>query len=65
MCLWPQRNGLAARRARLIAEADGKAEIDFPKELQEDGSRQEADRRRDGLQDSAREAPRRPARGAR
>jgi exopolysaccharide production protein ExoF len=30
-----QRNGLAARRARLIAEADGKAEIDFPKELQE------------------------------
>src|SRR5262245_21967572 len=30
-----ERNGLAARRARLIAEANGEAEIDFPRELQE------------------------------
>ncbi|MFU0504477.1 polysaccharide biosynthesis/export family protein [Pseudaminobacter sp. NGMCC 1.201702] len=30
-----QRNGLVARRARLIAEAAGEAEIKFPKELQE------------------------------
>jgi polysaccharide biosynthesis/export protein ExoF len=30
-----ERNGIAARRARLTAEADGKAEIDFPSELQE------------------------------
>ena len=30
-----QRNGLAARRARLIAEARAKTEIDFPKELEE------------------------------
>lgn len=30
-----QRNGLVARRARLIAEAGGQEKIDFPKELQE------------------------------
>lgn len=30
-----QRDGLAARRARLIAEAEGKEEIDFPKELEQ------------------------------
>nr|WP_245444890.1 polysaccharide biosynthesis/export family protein [Mesorhizobium soli] len=29
-----QRDGLLARRARLLAEAEGKAEIDFPAELQ-------------------------------
>ncbi|WP_412535209.1 polysaccharide biosynthesis/export family protein [Mesorhizobium sp. BAC0120] len=30
-----QRDGLIARRARLIAEAEGSAQIDFPKELQQ------------------------------
>lgn len=30
-----QRDGLVARRARLMAEAEGKAEIDFPKELEQ------------------------------
>lgn len=30
-----QRDGLVARRARLIAEAEGKEEIDFPKELEQ------------------------------
>lgn len=30
-----ERNGLIARRARLVAEAEGKAEIDFPNELEQ------------------------------
>lgn len=40
-----QRNGLVARRARLIAEASGQEKIDFPKELQQgaDGKKLMAD----------------------
>jgi exopolysaccharide production protein ExoF len=35
-----QRNGLLARRARLVAEAAGKSEIDFPDELKKSASGQ-------------------------
>lgn len=40
-----QRNGLVARRARLVAEAGGQEKIDFPKELQQsaDGKKLIAD----------------------
>jgi exopolysaccharide production protein ExoF len=43
--LLAQRNGLLAKRARLIAEANGQEEIEFPKELQEsaEGKKQIAD----------------------
>ena len=56
-----QRDGLVARRARLMAEADGKQEIDFPAELRKSAGRSEADRRRDRLHGRPRKAAAPPA----
>ena len=60
-----EHDGLIARRARLMAEADDKQEIEFPEELGKSPYGQEADRRRDRLHGGSREAAASAARGDR